>query len=462
VAPDLLIAVCAFVCFVCWRALPVARAKGLLPAGCLSAVVAIGTLLAVLPEYYQLGSNAQKFTIQKNGGYTTETVTHYAPGALYLFAMCLLGFLAGEVLFVYRSGRARTARVGPKYRLITARRHTKAFIGAGIIIGTAMAAALGRHGIATASQLATRGTSHGKGILSTGTWLVPGAMIVALSNRQAFWTRNSWLAILAVTAAIGLTTGTRSPLVLVGAYFVVVTIRHLARRRHRTRTVIKAIAGAYVILTLISVISLWRGHLTHQGQAQQSLSSSIVKAAENPVASLPTFGNVNTLDGAIFVQIVHQEYGVRAGPSSWGDAVELFVPSQLWHNKPTPLSGTLSAQYLGFGASGMFLSGPGYAWLTLYGQIGALLWAIGFGWTVAWLCRTVRTGSPFSDLFRALIVYFTIEMWFAGDSFVIYYVGAIAIACAICIVVGRAAIDLSPRPAPGSTVSGREGGVPSR
>jgi hypothetical protein len=443
VAAAALVVVCVFICLISWRAFPVARSKGLLPAGLLSALLAVGTLIAVLPEYFQLTTNAQKFVLQRTGGYSTETITHYAPGALNLLSLGLLGVFAGELFFVHYSRPARIAAPADRHPGV-ARRRVRAFLVVGIVFGTGMALILGRHGLATASQLQTRGTSRGKGVLATGTWLVPSAMIVAISNRKAFRTSAGWLAAIAITAAIGLTTGTRSPLLLVGAYFAVATIRRITLKPQRTRTVVKAIAAVYLFLTLLSVISLWRGHLISQGQAQPSLSSSIVKAAENPIGSLPTTADVNTLDGAIFSQIVHADYGVQSNPSNWATALGLFVPSQLWHGKPTPLSQSLSARYLGFGTSGMFLSGVGYAWLTLYGDVGVVLWGVAFGLVVGWLCRRVKTEAPFADLFRALIVYFTIEMWFAGDSFVVYYVGAIAIACAVATAAARAMLLLEP------------------
>ena len=406
--------------------LKMARTKGILPAGMLSGLISIGTLLIVVPEYGSLASGNSQDVLEQLGGYSLTSILNVTPGAMQLLALCLIMFIAGEALVVSISkGRPDQSQRIPKWGAV----HSRYFVILAMILGTAARFALsGQKG----GTLTGRGTQSGLGFLTTSNWLLVCAIIILVEDRRCF-TKPVRFILVAYCGIVTLLSFTRSPILLVVCYLTIRGAVALARRRISIRFLISAAAVSYVVMILVSVISQWRGakirHLSF------SLFDAVTKIAGNPVTSLPTSANVNTFDGTIFTRLL-QGQGVRGSPRNWAVAITTFVPSQIWPGKPSPLSLDLSARYLHFGASGIFLSGAGFASMTLYGTVGAMLaW---FAMAVAvtlFLRRGMR--EPFDFLWCSLGVFLIVTLWFEGDAFNIYYTFTIVIVSWFCLWLAR-------------------------
>ena len=412
--------------------LKLARTKGILPAGMLSGVISLGTLLIVIPEYGSLESGNSQSVLERVGGYSLTSILSVTPSALRILALCLITVIAGEALIVSTSKRRpELPQRPPRWTAI----HSRYFVIFAIILGTAARFALsGQKG----STLAGRGTQSGLGFLTTTNWLLVCAIIILIEDKRSFTKPVRYLIILYCTT-ITLISFTRSPILLVVCYLTIRGAVALSRRRISIRFLFSATAITYVIMVLVSVIAEWRGsrirHLTF------SLSDTIVRIAQNPIASLPTSANINTFDGTIFTQLL-QGQGVHGSPRNWAVAITTFVPSQIWPGKPSPLSLDVSARYLHFGSSGLFLSGAGYTSLTLYGTVGAMMaWFVLAGIVTLFLRHGLR--GPFDFLWLSLAVFLLVTMWFEGDAFNIYYTLTIAVVAWFCLWLARGWVTFS-------------------
>ena len=434
VAVFALLLTCIFCCGAGLFLLPMSSRRGLLPAGGLSSLIALGTLLAILPESYSLTNRASVVQrklplLEANGNFPAATVIRYVPAALWTFTLCLLGLLAGEAWQVLRDRPDHREAGGPDAVPSSEdQQHVRTFVSMAVPFAVACILIV-RHGhVLNLSVIAHRGSAatHGQGIATVGTWLAPASAVLLLSCRHAFRPVTRW-ALVALSLGVTLTSGTRTPLIFVASYAATVALRRIGLQRTRLKTLAISVVGAYCVIILISGINIWRGQLINHS-SKVSLPAALATAAANPIASLPSSGAVNTLDGAVFVRILHAERHVNASPANWSVAGALFVPSQLWPHKPQPLSAVLSNRYLGFGVSGIFLSGPGYTWLTGYGTPGSIVIWFLVGTLVASACGRRSRTPAFSPLWQSLIVFFLVQIWFAGDTFSAYYVGSIAVA----------------------------------
>lgn len=426
-----LFAVCVVSCGTSFALLPLSALRGTLPAGGLTPLISLGTIIAVLPQSYRLTGekNLLREVPLLRAGFSSTTVARYVPGSLWLFSACLTGLALGEAWYVLhhkkRSDGGAAASDADAVKQLN--RHVRAFIYLALPFGLACVVVV-RHGhVLNLNVIANRGSdvAHGQGIPRVGTWLVPASGLLLLTARSAFRPLTRW-SFVTVCVLVTLASGTRTPLIFFAAYAASVALVRLGRRRTQIRMVIASAVGLYCLIVLVSGVNIWRGTIIHRTH-DASLPASLVAAAQNPIAALPTAGAVNTLDGSIFVRILYDQEHVRASPKNWLVAGGLFVPSQLWSHKPQPLSAELSGRYLRFGVSGMFLSGPGYTWLTGYGTTGSFaIWLL-LGFLVAAACGRLQRTDPFASLWRAFVLFFLVELWFAGDTFVTYYVGSIAI-----------------------------------
>ena len=403
-----------------------ARAKGILPAGMLSGVLSLGTLLIVIPEYGSLTSGSSQDVLERVGGYSLTSIIDSTSGAMRLLALCMIMTIAGEAVVVSISmPRPTPSTRAPKWRVI----HSRYFVILAIVFGTAARFALNSQ---KGGTIIGRGTQSGLGFLTTSNWLLVCAIIILLADRRCF-SRTFRYLLVAYCSIVTLLSFTRSPILLVVCFIAIWGAFAISRRRISFRFVVSAAAITYVSMIMISVISVWRGSKIHH--LSFSLIDTTTRIAASPITSLPTTANVNTFDGTIFTQLL-QSQGFHGSPRSWAVAVTTFVPSQLWPGKPSPLSVEVSAQYLHFGSSGMFLSGAGFASLTLYGTVGAML-----AWFIIATAVTlvIRRGvvEPFDYLWCSLFVFFIVTMWFEGDAFNIYYALSIVIVSWLCLQLAR-------------------------
>ena len=118
-----------------------------------------------------------------------------------------------------------------------------------------------------------------------------------------------------------------------------------------------------------------------------------------------------------------------------------FIPHQIWPGKPQWLFTRVTQAYLNFGAGGIFLSAPGY-FLIVYGTVIAI--------PIAFLLLGVFSETMFRrmrepSIFTALLAYFFVRFFFAGDAFDAFHV------IGLCLVVVFArtftsAVNLLHRP----------------
>jgi len=394
-----------------------AAIKGVLPAGAMSAVLSIVTLLTVFPDMATLSNGYTNNILEVNGGYALSTITSMESSAMELLAISLLGVFLGELLVVStvtpRLGRRATAH--PWTAL-----HSRYFVILCLVIGTVGRILLsGQSG----TGLAERGTAHGLGVLTTTNWLLVAAIIVVLVDTRCM---SKLTRVMVVLYCLGLTLSglSRSPLLLLGCFGVVLGANVLASRRYRVRDVVGAVVIGYVVAIAVSLLSIYRGAKTnHQTFA---IGHSLATVAASPLSSLPTTGQLQTFDGTLFTQLLRAQ-GIHGSLSNWAVAITTFVPSQIWPAKPVPLSSTLSADYLHFGASGMFLSGPGFAELTLGSSVASLAaCAILTAIVSFYLARSIT--SPITMVYQSLAIFLLVTFWIEGDAFDIYYALSIVVA----------------------------------
>jgi hypothetical protein len=259
----------------------------------------------------------------------------------------------------------------------------------------------------------------GHGITNVLGWGVPLAIALGIA-RHHWGSRTLALVSLALLLGVVLELGTRSPLFLVGIAIAHRLIAGAARGRRPLARVALLALLVYLAAVVAIGVSAWRYEVSHGESA--SLVTALGDAAANPFHDLSSRAQLDSLEGLVLSMQVDRS---RVG-ASWLDPTKAFVnfvPRQLWPSKPQWLGPQVTQRYLDIGGNaGVFLSGPGYAWIVyggVFGVIGAFL-ILGFGTQRLYLRRTLAEGGAL------LLSYFCLRFFFGGDAFDLFQVLGLA------------------------------------
>jgi hypothetical protein len=418
------------------------------PPARMGSVVLAGTVLlgVVLPGAQLLsGLRQTRLTVL---GVAVGNLDQAVGTAYGLFLLALLAFVLGERL-VARANRSVPAWSGWWARRPSTPQSKNTYFML-LALGAAGAVLFPPGPREQVFSFSTRGQVQGAGIAVLLQTAVPLAVALAVVSRH--WGSRTLVALsLVLTVGSVVVTGTRSYLLLIGTALLLRLLARSARKPLRSALGVGVLI--YVAATLIVAVGQWRTDVALGNPA--SLSQSVSTAAENPFGHLAQ-GGVDTLDGLILATQVNRE---TVG-ASWTDpakAVLGFIPHQIWPDKPNWLSADVSRDYTNILASGIFLSGPGYALLVFDGPLGMAAAFFVLGLLSAMVYRRLDGES----IGAVLLTYFFVRFFFGGDAFDAFYVLGLALTVGVAYALSRAGgwlvrgIDLGsrrrPYEAPGST-----------
>jgi hypothetical protein len=425
-----------------------------------SLLVSIGTLLAVSFPGWELLSGGRTSVLSRLGVAATF-VTATAPRAEEVFLLALLALVVGETIAVRRltssdggSGGSR----GQHHPTVEKRTYWL------LVCGSLIAMAVGHGSLVVAYS--TRGEIRGLGYLTVVEAGAPVAVALGIMRRH--WrSRALWLVSAFVTCAYVIVSGTRTPLLVVGVALVLAAATRLGRAR-LTKVLAILLVLAYVGSVVVVSLSEWRAQVATGQNA--SISQAVRSVAGDPFSQLATNGHLDTLDGLVLAMNVNRN---RVHAQWWdpAKAVLNLVPYQLWPQKPPWLGAVVSHTYTDFGGNaGIFLSGPGYAWIVYGGLAGVLVVFLVVGAIGALAARMVRT----SPVIGVLLTYFVFRFCFAGDAFDLFetieFVGMFVLATMTAKILGGAGerrdhgLGRARDPRTGRTAAlvARDGATPAR
>jgi hypothetical protein len=286
------------------------------------------------------------------------------------------------------------------------------------LIGLALSLTVSRYEV-----FSSRGETGGNGINSLLYWsaAVFVVYVVLLLNKQD----SKAYALVAFAMTMGLlASGNRSPVALIGLALVV---RVIMDRRVRAMRLLATVLP--MGLVVFSYQSIWRS-LVSQGLPSSPKDVFTLMLA-NPLREFLRLG-IDTVDGhALVAALVNQ--GIEA---RWTDpllAIANFVPRQLWEDKPTLLGSTISHDYLGMTAGGIFLSGPGYFSLVTGSiAIGSILFVSGVV-----LVKRVASAECMHPIVICAIYYLVVRIAIAGDAFDIFLAVQIIVIFGFATLLGK-------------------------
>lgn len=345
--------------------------------------------------------------------------------ALLLFAACVLSFWVGEGFIrpVQKRDLARPAYDNDKWK-------TAQLILMFVGVATAIAGSGGNRAL----EFAERGTQEGQGVTVLLWWCLPlGVGIGFLFQHWGSWWR---LLLSLIGIALIVNSGVRSPLLLIAIALVPLVLKALARARRPARVWFMTSAGAYVLLALGGAISAWRGSIRYGNPV--SFSQSLWNSLSNPLRSLTTSG-FDTVDGLILVQSLPS----GAVDASLLDLFKIFqtaIPRQLFPDKPEFISNIISRDLLGFGAAGMFMSGPGYLILIGGGWLAAVLLFAAGG-----LVFRQSAGARFGGVAWLICTYTLVRFFMGGDAFDFYQGLTLVAIATVSLLAARSLIIFRTR-----------------
>jgi hypothetical protein len=363
-----------------------------------SMILAAGTLVAVVLPGAQLLLGTSHLRLETYGLHPADLeIALSAAFAIFLFA--LLAFWLGErVAMVVRSGSPRTGVVGDE-------RLTYAVL---------VAAALVSRVVAPSGGLENR-AALGHGAANVLGWGIP--LAISLGVVKHHWGSRLLAAastVLLLTIVLG--SGTRSPLFLIGIAVAHRLISGARRARRPVGRVILLVGLVYVAAAAAIGVSAWRYNVTHQEST--SLPTELASAAANPFHDLSSRAQLDSLEGLMLSMQVDR----NRVSASWLDPTKAlinFVPRQLWPGKPQWLGPEVTHMYLNVGGNaGVFLSGPGYAWIVYGGPIGV----IGAFLLLGWITQRIYVRGAIAEGTAVLLSYFCLRFFFGGDAFDLFQV----------------------------------------
>jgi hypothetical protein len=401
------------------------------PPARMGSVVLAGTVLlgVVLPGAQLLaGLRETRLTVL---GVAVGNLDQAVGKAYGLFLIALVAFVLGERLV------SKANRSVPAWSAWWARRsstdRSKVTYFTLLAMGAAGAVLFPPGPREEAFSFSTRGNVQGAGISVLLQSAVPLAVALAVISRH--WGSRTLVALsLALTVGSVALTGTRSYLLLIGTALLLRLLARSARKPLRSALGVGVLI--YVAATLIVAVGQWRTDVALGNPA--SLSQAVSTAAENPFSRLAQ-GGVDTLDGLILATQANRD---TVG-ASWTDpakAVLGFIPHQIWPDKPNWLSADVSRDYTNILASGIFLSGPGYALLVFGGPLGMAAAFFVLGVLSAMAYRRLDGQS----IGAVLLTYFFVRFFFGGDAFDAFTVLGLVLVLAVAHVIARAGSHLIP------------------
>ena len=336
--------------------------------------------------------------------------------ALNIFTLCLIAFWAGEGVLKPIS----KLRVLPE---LLGNSRTKWQAPQGILMAVGMTVALVALGGDKASELSERGTQTGQGLLVLAWWCLPLGIAIGVLHRH--WGSRWRIGLSCTGLLLLLSSGVRSPLILVALAFVPDLARRLAHSRRPGIIALGGAAAGYLLISVAAALSLWRG-LIRNGTPIPFFDALFVYLPD-PARALTTSG-IDTVDGLLFIQ----HLPANAVNANLLDLLKVFstaIPSQFYADKPEFISNMLSREYLGFGAAGMFLSGPGYLML-IGGGVAAAAALFAFGGLVFRHLASTRFGGV-----TWLIAAYTLVRFFMGGDAFDFYQGLTLVAISIASIV---------------------------
>ncbi len=140
----------------------------------------------------------------------------------------------------------------------------------------------------------------------------------------------------------------------------------------------------------------------------------IVSELTNEPIVLAYGAGVDTLDGYRFSALISEYEDAR--PSDLLSPVTTFIPRAIWPEKPRSISVELSSKYLGYKASGQYLSPIGYLRLAVGSYVGALILFAIFFLAVVYLVLAVRR-----TFWLAIVLVVLFRFLLGGSAFDVYY-----------------------------------------
>lgn len=256
------------------------------------------------------------------------------------------------------------------------------------------------------ADIGARGV-EGQGIfVLLRTMLVCGLAIAAYFN--CWRSRWIWFGVVLGVAFL-IFQNIRSPLLIVLVAFIAgVLSRGDIYRRRKVSQIVAAILVASIAGSFMSGM---RANLTRDlGFSSSEVAANVLSS---PVESVYEAG-LDTLDGYRFSHLVSEFEEPR--PSDLLTPVTTLVPRSIWHEKPNSISVDLSAKYLGYKASGQYLSPVGYLTLTSGSYIFALLLLMVFGGLMSWL--VLRLWKTF---WLSIVLVVLLRFLYGGSGFDLYY-----------------------------------------
>lgn len=406
------------------RVLTGVQAAGNATHGLGSVILAGGTLVAVVLPGAQLLLGTSQLRLAQYG-LNPPDLNAALSAAFTVFLVALIAFWVGERIAIRVPSKAPKAATGADERL------TYLVLAAvSLVVHLAMPSA----GLEDRAAL-------GHGITNVLGWGIP--LAIALGIVKHHWGSRALAAVsLALFFGIVLELGTRSPLFLIG---IAVAHRLFSGARRLQRPLGRAVL-LVVLVYLAAVAAIGVSHWRYENAQQQSASlpAELASAAANPFHNLSSRAQLDSLEGLILsMQVDRDQVG-----ASWFDPTKAlinFVPRQFWPGKPQWLAPTVTHDYLNIGGNaGVFLSGPGYAWIVYDGMLGVIGAFLVLGWTT----QRVYARRAIADGGALLVSYFCLRFFFGGDAFDLFQVLGLA---ALLWAGGRAAAFLGQlfgRPAP--------------
>lgn len=245
---------------------------------------------------------------------------------------------------------------------------------------------------------------------------------LALLIYYRFFGRRFYGVVFAAGVAALVLTNIRSPVVVV--FFGLVAYAINAEWFSSLRRVL-AVIGVVLVISLVgaTMSNLRANSVRNYGYTptevvEQTLSSPWIAPYE---------AGIDTLDGYRLSQYVSPREGAR--PDSLLTVVTTFVPRALWPDKPEELSVEISRKYLGYTASGQFLSTPGYFMLAFGSYPAALVAILGFS-----LLASLLVSSAYGTFWLIFVLVGFFRSQLGGGPFDVYY--ALVLALPVAVAMG--------------------------
>jgi hypothetical protein len=388
-----------------------------------TAILATGIVLAVvLPGMALLTGSRESRVVRL--GLNIPDLEQSVEQAFLLFLAALCAFVIGEAVVLRRRPPAKPERSettdGPLVYCV--------------LLAIGLLTQFSGVGPSTEEALAQRGYIQGQGLVTLLSWSVPLALAIAILSRH-WGSRRLVLVSALVFSNTVLFWGVRSPLVLVAIAVIIRLIADGARNRRVLRASVLVGITVYVGAVMAIAVSSWRSEVSRGHQS--SLLAEFARAPANPFAELAARANIDTLDGLTLALQVEPD----AVGATWRDASKIatgFVPRKIWPEKPEWLAVSVSRHYLGVKAhSGIFLSGPGYAYIVFGGVAGIVLAFLALGMFSGFIYSRVAPRSAEA----LLLSYFLVRFFFGGDSFDAFHVLGLLVLLVCARAVARVAAD---------------------